>query len=339
MIKSLKTFFFPDDTKLKIECKTDVFFYDGKVIKIHRRFYTLRSLWTFLTYEYFVNPIKKLRESYLVQPTGFVYQFAIIAAVFLNLQSLGQISGVALVGGAIAFDATSNANNDDSTLTLAHTCTGSNLVLTVSTASYRGESTCTYNGVSMTKGVNASQGQAKSAVWYLANPATGAKNVLFTPVSSGTNFVCAVSFSGANTASPIGTNGTSTAVSSTTISKAVTTTFANSFLVDCIGTEQDAAHVYGADAGQTQRMWAQINSWSGGGASTKPTTTTGSYTLGWTKSSGTTAIALSLSVLEIRELVASGPANLKSYNTNLSANIKSIDTNPIANIKSLNTNI
>jgi hypothetical protein len=36
---------------------------------------------------------------------------------------------------------------------------------------------------------------------------------------------------------------------------------------------------------------------------------------------------------------SSGPANLKSYNTNLKANIKSINTNPIANIKSLNTNV
>jgi len=33
-----------------------------------------------------------------------------------------------------------------------------------------------------------------------------------------------------------------------------------------------------------------------------------------------------------------GPANLKSYNTNLKANIKTINTNPIANVKSLNTN-
>ena len=36
---------------------------------------------------------------------------------------------------------------------------------------------------------------------------------------------------------------------------------------------------------------------------------------------------------------AGGPANLKSYNTNLKANIKSINTNVIANVKSLNTNI
>lgn len=35
---------------------------------------------------------------------------------------------------------------------------------------------------------------------------------------------------------------------------------------------------------------------------------------------------------------ASGPANLKSYNTNVLANIKSINTNLIANVKSLDTN-
>ena len=36
---------------------------------------------------------------------------------------------------------------------------------------------------------------------------------------------------------------------------------------------------------------------------------------------------------------ASGPANLKTYNTNAKANIKSINTNLIANVKSLNTNV
>jgi len=43
--------------------------------------------------------------------------------------------------------------------------------------------------------------------------------------------------------------------------------------------------------------------------------------------------------LVITYTTPSGPANLKSYNTNLKANIKTINTNVIANIKSLNTNI
>jgi hypothetical protein len=37
-------------------------------------------------------------------------------------------------------------------------------------------------------------------------------------------------------------------------------------------------------------------------------------------------------------LAAAGPANLKSYNTNLKANIKTMNTNPIANVKTFDTN-
>lgn len=36
---------------------------------------------------------------------------------------------------------------------------------------------------------------------------------------------------------------------------------------------------------------------------------------------------------------ASGPANLKTYNTNVKANIKTINTNAIANVKTLDTNV
>lgn len=36
---------------------------------------------------------------------------------------------------------------------------------------------------------------------------------------------------------------------------------------------------------------------------------------------------------------AVGPANMKSYNTNLAANVKSINTNLIANVKTLDTNV
>lgn len=42
--------------------------------------------------------------------------------------------------------------------------------------------------------------------------------------------------------------------------------------------------------------------------------------------------------LVVTYTVAVGPANLKTYNTNLSANIKTVDTNAIANVKTLDTN-
>ncbi len=47
-----------------------------------------------------------------------------------------------------------------------------------------------------------------------------------------------------------------------------------------------------------------------------------------------------IQMLLISELIAvTGPANLKTYNTNVKSNIKTINTNPIANVKSLNTNV
>lgn len=43
-------------------------------------------------------------------------------------------------------------------------------------------------------------------------------------------------------------------------------------------------------------------------------------------------------LLTIDYTATAGPANLKTYNTNVAANIKTINTNAIANVKSLNTN-
>jgi hypothetical protein len=87
----------------------------------------------------------------------------------------------------------------------------------------------------------------------------------------------------------------------------------------------------------------EIGSWSGGGANYLYDGLIDEVGV-WSKIlSGTeiTALYNSGSGLDYAGTApaASGPANLKSYNTNLKANIKSINTNLIANIKSLNTNI
>lgn len=56
-------------------------------------------------------------------------------------------------------------------------------------------------------------------------------------------------------------------------------------------------------------------------------------TTGWDSGDGWTCRTLAISPL------VSGPANLKTYNTNAKANIKTINTNAIANVKTLNTNV
>lgn len=91
---------------------------------------------------------------------------------------------------AIAFDATSNGTAVATSLTVAHTCTGSNLLLyayvcTVAATDFA--VTATYNAVSMTSitsGFLISSGNARMSNFYLLNPATGSNNIVFTPNAS-----------------------------------------------------------------------------------------------------------------------------------------------------------
>lgn len=66
---------------------------------------------------------------------------------------------------------------------------------------------------------------------------------------------------------------------------------------------------------------------------------TSEQSAGFTFNSADNAGTSSDPKLVITYTLPAGPANLKSYNTNLKANIKTINTNPIANVKSLDTNV
>lgn len=84
---------------------------------------------------------------------------------------------------------------------------------------------------------------------------------------------------------------------------------------------------YDSGTASTSAMASKF--WSGSGAETPGA---------WTMSSTAVTQGFVSTTIALRPAAASGPANLKSYNTNLKANIKSINTNLIANVKSLNTN-
>jgi len=64
---------------------------------------------------------------------------------------------------------------------------------------------------------------------------------------------------------------------------------------------------------------------------------TGSQTMNWSNNGSGSTGGFIVSIAPVAS--ASGPANLKSLDTNLKANIKSYNTNLIANIKSINTNV
>lgn len=94
---------------------------------------------------------------------------------------------------AITFDAAASGAVDTGTsLTFAHTCTGSNLVLWVGVVS-GATPTVTYNGVSLTSaGTITSSGGWIGTLFYLVAPSTGVNNVV---ISSASDFICGTSAS------------------------------------------------------------------------------------------------------------------------------------------------
>lgn len=198
---------------------------------------------------------------------------------------------------AIAPDASSGTfGNGSPTLTLAHTCTGSNLALVVGAASGNTSdlitgATATYNGVSMgsARVFDTATGNARMFMWVLAAPATGTHNIVITPGTSGA-LLCLIggSFTGVDQTTPVdsaGTEHTSTAFPSSPFSQSVTVS-AGGVAVDmfyhlasgsaftpdatqtAVGSQQDDT---GGRAGMSFKAAATAMSWAYTGASGLPT--------------------------------------------------------------------
>lgn len=141
---------------------------------------------------------------------------------------------------AVTLDATSLLNSGAAavaSLTVSHTCTGSNLVLWTG-FSYTGSSTTitsiTYNGVGMTRITTVdATASYHVALYYLVNPATGANNIVVTPSASCSIFGGSQSFTGASQSAP--TNSAVNSGSGLLASVILTTGFSNSMVVDTVG--------------------------------------------------------------------------------------------------------
>jgi hypothetical protein len=241
---------------------------------------------------------------------------------------------------AIAVDTTGQGYANATSLTYSHTCSGSSRYLIVGWYEFtnsRTVSSVKYAGADMTLiGEQTADGSGGYVRQYgLANPASGANNIVIT--LSGTNqiFATSASYTGVDQTTPNPNSSTTGSVTGTGFnvsSPSVTVDqswiamhgrspsrvpTADSFTVvrQTNGTSGDAGWLLDSDAGRN----------------------TGSNTLNFSYSPSATSYYVITNIAPSTG-GSSGPANLKSYNTNVKSNIKSIDTNPIANIKSLNTN-
>lgn len=178
---------------------------------------------------------------------------------------------------AVTFDAQSAVKTDAITsITLSHTCTGSNRLLLVGTHAYFSSSqtaTCTgvtYSGTAMTLVARRRQNGVVSdsvvtELWYLIAPATGANNIVATWSTTTTqSAVNGVSFAGADQTT--GINGSQVNSSSTGSTLAVTITSASGDMTcTALGTWWDD----GATSSQTIRGTAfGVGDQYGGGGDT-----------------------------------------------------------------------
>lgn len=251
---------------------------------------------------------------------------------------------------AIGYDTTNvatHAISSGATLTFSHTCTGSQRFLVVevdmSTNGAGAPTGVTYNGVAMTlMGTIFSYGQ----VWYLANPASGANNVVVDLNNTIFYRVYSRSYTGVAQTSPIDSFLNTNASSTTSVTAPTTVVASNCWLLGfgINGGPNTATQTIGSnrtDRNGKNNAVALPTDANSSIADSNGTIATGSQSIIFSQLTGANSFNSTFRAMaySIKPYVAVGPANLKSLNTNLVANIKSANTNLIANTKSYDTNV
>ena len=180
---------------------------------------------------------------------------------------------------------TQSCGSDTSTLSYAHTCSGSNGLLVVGVtlkyASHITSTSATYNSVSMTKSVSrgntTSQGNG-TIIFTLKSPATGSNTVAISGdageyISSG-----AISLKGVDQTTPV--EATASAVNGSvndTPTVSITTQSSDSLVIDCVSYGNSIT----TGSGQTDRWKQESCSYYGAGSS-ESKATAGAVTMDWT---------------------------------------------------------
>lgn len=193
---------------------------------------------------------------------------------------------------AIAYDSSAQGTATSTSLTFAHTCTGSNLLLWVFvlTSSTAGDKITgiTYNGSAMTRVTGATSIDFVSGqsfyTYYIVAPSTGANNVVVSAGSSVEIYAVSQSYTGCSqTGVPDGSNKTT---SGGTIS--ITTTADNCWLAG--GGRNVSSGGLTASTGSTTRQ--DITGIFTVGDSNGPKTPAGSNSMAWTPDNANTKLIM-----------------------------------------------
>lgn len=150
-------------------------------------------------------------------------------------------------GAGIAFDAASSGTRvtGATSLTFAHTCTGSDRILLVgchTETTTDQVSGVTYAGVAMTRvGTVVTGGSERDYLYALVNPATGSNNVVVSTGSSAAITGSAASYTGAKQSGQPDASNTGSSGSAATFALSVTTVADNCWVVSTVSTSAASA--------------------------------------------------------------------------------------------------
>lgn len=212
-----------------------------------------------------------------------------------------------------------------------HTTDSGTTLLVVLVSNGAATTAVTFDGAAMTNLGGSSQG-SRPRIFYLLSPNIGAGlTIQCTNASNANHAVLAYNFSGNDMTTPM--ESLQQTDDSDTGTVTVVTSRNDSYCVGLLGTNNTGATV--AMSTGTERLDGAGTDfkWTGG---EQAAATAGNQTVTFTYSAGG---ARMVGAGVVPALPVVGPANLKTYNTNVKANIKTINTNPIANVKSLDTNV
>ena len=181
---------------------------------------------------------------------------------------------------AVVFDAASSATNSLVTLTYSHTVTtAANRLLIVTmheSDSQVAIVSATYAGVAMTALLAQNTSTvARTELWYLIAPATGANDVVVVYADIFGHSSGAASFSGVNQTTPIGNTNTNSG-QATVISTVIASVVGN-MVYDALGSHSNVTFTPGA--GQTERFDINGDNGSDSAGSTEPGAA--SVTMSW----------------------------------------------------------
>lgn len=143
---------------------------------------------------------------------------------------------------AIAVDATASGSANSTTLTVSHTCTGSDLVLVVVCYAANGDQITgvTYNAASMTQAAKITDVNNTGYIYYLVDPDTGANDIVVTASASQVLGLCSCSYTDADVeVTPSTSTDKAGGTSVTSLTTTINTGDADSWHVAGCGNQRD----------------------------------------------------------------------------------------------------